>query len=84
MPMMKVFTPRYFFIASIPFLIESVRSSIVRVSEVMYGSHSAALMITYLKTERSFVTNFTKVGKPAPPSPTEPLFFTASMKLSRS
>ena len=56
----------------------------VRVSEVMYGSHSAALMITYLKTDRSFVTNLTKVGKPAPPSPTDPLFFTASMKVARS
>ena len=54
-------------------------------SEVIYGSHSAALITTASTTLKSLLKlNLTKVGKPAPPKPTEPLLRTAATKLVRS
>ena len=83
-PMINRLTPRCFLIASIPRNKSSPLSRIVRVSEVMYGSHSAALITTASILLRSLTASLTKVGKPAPPKPTIPLFFTASTKLSKS
>ena len=55
----------------------------VRVSEVMYGSHSAPLMMmAWTRSGSTF--SLTDVGKPAPPRPTQPHWRTASTKLSLS
>ena len=48
----------------------------------MYGSHSAALMISVSTCLPSGIRSFACVGKPAPPSPTSPEARTACKKSS--
>ena len=66
-----------------PSLSRSPSSSIVRVSAVIYGSHSAPLMQMY-STFSGSTFSLTAVGKVAPPRPTTPLSRTAARKLSKS
>ena len=57
-------------------------STISRSSAVMYGSHSAALMIR-VSTLPMAEVSFTWVGKAAPPMPTMPAWRMMSTKASR-
>ena len=79
MPMTTFLMPRCCLTAAIPRITLSEHSRNSRLSEVMYGSHSAPLMTRVSMAERSLGESLTAVGKPAPPRPTRPHACTAAM-----
>ena len=56
----------------IPLMTWSARSRISMSSQVIYGSHSAALITKVCTLDLPFVRNLICVGKVAPPKPTMP------------
>ena len=77
-PMMTLSTPNIFARKQQPPMISCGRSSMVRSSPVMYGSHSAPLMMT-VSTWPMPPEILTWVGNVAPPMPTIPAFLTISI-----
>ena len=84
MPIINCSAFMYFFSSATPLTIRSLCSTIVRLSLVMYGSHSAPLIRTVWIGERRTASSFAHKGNAAPPSPTIPLLRTAARNSSRS
>ena len=76
-PMTHLCTPIARIITRMPKCTRPGYSTIVRWSDVRYGSHSAPLMMSVCTSTSFGGASFTCVGKAAPPSPTTPASWTA-------
>ena len=71
---------KYFIVRSIPSRISCPSSTIILLSPVMNGSHSAPLITRVVHSSRFFGSILMLVGNEAPPNPTIPLALTALTK----